>query len=119
MTISAYTNAIFWLKCKDYQGHLVLDIEVAGSSSYGANTNLMRRRGLLRRGRVVRAFASHFSCTYARNPGSNLTTAIGPATARTRLTQPATFSWTANRVANRVPASAGLMAGMSPLSGGR
>ena len=35
------------------------------------------------------AFASHFSRTFARSPGSNLTTAIGPATERTRLTQPA------------------------------
>ena len=51
----------------------------------------------------------------ARRPGSNLTTAIGPVTARTRLAQPATFS----AMANRVPASAGVMAGTSPVSGGR
>ena len=36
---------------------------------------------------------------------SNLTTVNGPATARTRLTQPATLSGTSNRVA----ASAGVM----------
>ena len=40
-----------------------------------------------RRSRVVNAFASHFSRTHAQRPGSNLTTAIGHAAARTRLTQ--------------------------------
>ena len=55
---------------------------------------------------MVKAFASHASCTQAhvRSPG-----------ARTRLTPPATFSETSNRV----PASAGIKAGTSPLSGGR
>ena len=50
-----------------------------------------------------------------RSPGSNLTTAIDPSTARTRLTQPATFSGTANL-------STGFgwgYGGTSPLSGGR
>ena len=45
--------------------------------------------------------------------GSNLTTAIGPSTGHTRLTQPATFSG----MANQVPAS--VKAATSPLSGGR
>ena len=58
---------------------------------------------------MVKAFASHFSRTHVLSPGSNLTTAIGPSTGRTRLTQPATFSGTANRV----PASAGVVAGTS------
>ena len=66
-------------------------------------------------GQVVKAFTPHYSRTRMRRPGSNLTMAIGPATVRTRLTQPATLSGTANRV----PASAGIMAGTSPLSGGR
>ena len=70
---------------------------------------------LTNRGQVIKAFASHFSRTQARRPGSNLTTAIGPGTAHTRLTQPATFSETANQV----PASAGVMARSSPLSGGK
>ena len=70
---------------------------------------------MCRRGRVLKAFASHFSRTYARSPGSNPTTAIGPSTARTRFTQPATLSGTANRV----PGSAGVMERTSPLSGGR
>ena len=61
------------------------------------------------RGRVVKAFASRID---ARNPGLNLTTAIGPAEACNRLTQPVTFSG----MANRVPASAGLKAATSPLS---
>ena len=69
----------------------------------------------MRRGQVVKAFASHFSRTDIWSPGSNLTTAIGPAMACTRLTQPATFSGTANQV----PASAGAKAGTSPLLGGR
>ena len=69
----------------------------------------------VRRGRVGEAFALHFSCTHARSLGLNLTTAIGPATARTRLTQPATFSG----MANRIPASAGVMAGTSPMSDDR
>ena len=64
---------------------------------------------------MVKAFALQCSHTHARRPGSNLTTAIGPAMVRTRLTQPATFSG----MANRLPASAGVMTGMSPLSGGR
>ena len=62
---------------------------------------------MLRRGRVVKAFAAHFSCTRAQSPGSNPTTVIGPAMARTRMNQPATFSGTANRIL----ASAGVHGG--------
>ena len=68
---------------------------------------------------MAKAFVSHVSCTQARSPGSNLTTVIGPSTVRTRLTQPATFSGTANRVGLPASVECGVKAGTSPLSDGR
>ena len=95
-----------------------LHIVVSACSRYCIGLATVSRREhwfVCRRGRVVKAFASHCSPIYERSPGSNLTTAIGPATAYTRLTQPATLSGTSNRV----PASAGVMARTSPVSCGR
>ena len=71
---------------------------------------------VLRHGRVVKAFASPFahSRAEARFEPDHGHRPI-PATVRTRLTQPDTLCGTVNRV----PASAGVMAGMLPLSGGR
>ena len=63
---------------------------------------------MVRRDRVIKVLAVHFSRTHARSRGSSLTTA------RTRSIQP--FIPTVS--INQVPASAGVMAGSSPLSGG-
>ena len=70
-----------------------------------------------RRGRVVKAFArvAHSGAESRFEPGH--ATAFGPSTARTRLTQPATATFSGT--ANRVPALAGVKAETSSLSGGR